>query len=36
MVRRVGERTSRTKDMPVMFPDDPAVVELISKLMLWP
>jgi hypothetical protein len=35
MVKRDGERTVRTKDLPVMFPDDPAVVTLISKLMLW-
>lgn len=33
--RRVGERTERTTDMPVIFPDDPAVVELITKLMAW-
>ena len=35
MTQRVGERTERTSDMPVIFPDDPAVVELISKLMAW-
>jgi len=35
MVKREGERTARTKDLPVMFPDDPAVVTLISKLMQW-
>jgi len=35
MVKREGERTARTKDLPVMFPDDPAVVALISKLMQW-
>ena len=35
MVRREGERTVRTKDLPVMFPDDPAVVTVISRLMLW-
>lgn len=33
--RRVGERTVRTKDMPVIFPDDPAVVGVITKLMGW-
>jgi hypothetical protein len=33
--RRVGDRTERTSDMPVIFPDDPAVVELITKLMAW-
>ena len=35
MCRRVGERTERTKDMPVIFPDDPAVVGVITKLMRW-
>jgi hypothetical protein len=35
MVQRVGERTIRTKDMPVMFPDDPVVVTFISRLMGW-
>jgi hypothetical protein len=33
--RRVGDRTERTSDTPVIFPDDPAVVELITKLMAW-
>jgi hypothetical protein len=35
MCRRVGERTVRTKDMPVIFPDDPAVVSVITRLMGW-
>ncbi len=35
MVKREGERTARTKDLPVMFPDDPAVVTIISRLMQW-
>lgn len=35
MTRRVGERTERTKEMPVIFPDDPAVVTLITKVMAW-
>jgi len=35
MCRRVGERTVRTKDTPVIFPDDPAVVSTISNLMKW-
>jgi hypothetical protein len=35
MTRRVGDRTERTKDLPVMFPDDPAAVEVISRLMRW-
>lgn len=33
--RRVGDRTVRTKELPVIFPDDPAVVRLIEKLMGW-
>ncbi len=35
LVQRKGERTGRVKDTPVMFPDDPAVVETISQLMKW-
>ena len=35
MCRRVGERTVRIKDMPVIFPDDSAVVGVITKLMGW-
>ena len=35
MVKRVGDRTMRTKDVPVMFPDDPAAVATISRLMRW-
>lgn len=35
MVKRAGDRTVRTKEMPVMFPDDPAVVQVISNLMRW-
>lgn len=35
MVKRVGDRTARTKDLPVMFPDDPAAVATISRLMRW-
>ena len=34
-VRRVGERTMRTQDTPVMFPDDPAVMVVISRVMGW-
>jgi hypothetical protein len=34
-VRRAGERTLRTKDLPVIFPDDPAVVSVITRLMGW-
>lgn len=35
MVRREGDRTVRTKELPVIFPDDPAVVVLIGRLMAW-
>jgi putative selenium metabolism protein SsnA len=46
MVRRMGDRTVRvqskrldgsTRDpnLPVLFPDDPAAVSVISRLMLW-
>jgi hypothetical protein len=35
MCRRVGERTVRTKNTPVIFPDDPEVVAKISNLMKW-
>jgi hypothetical protein len=34
-VKRVGDRTERTKELPVMFPDDPAAVQVISTLMRW-
>ena len=35
MVKRTGDRTVRTKDLPVIFPDDPAAVQVISRLMGW-
>lgn len=35
MARRVGERTTRTNELPVIFPDDPAAVQTISRLMGW-
>lgn len=35
MARRTGEITGRTKAMPVIFPDDPAVVQVIHRLMGW-
>jgi hypothetical protein len=35
MVKRVGDRTVRTKDTPVIFPDDPGAVATISNLMKW-
>ena len=35
LVRRIGDRTIRAKELPVMFPDDPAVLEVIGRLMRW-
>jgi hypothetical protein len=35
MCRRVGDRTIRTKELPVIFPDDPSAVTLITQLMRW-
>jgi hypothetical protein len=35
MCRRTGDRTVRTKELPVIFPDDPSVVTLITQLMRW-
>lgn len=35
MVKRQGELTVRTKDLPVIFPDDPDAVKTISNLMKW-
>lgn len=34
-VMREGETMKRTKDLPVMFPDDPAAVKVINALMKW-
>jgi hypothetical protein len=34
-VKRAGDRTVRTSDRPVIFPDDPAAVTTISRLMRW-
>jgi len=33
--RRVGDRTMRVSDTPVIFPDDPAAVTTIANLMKW-
>ena len=33
--QRIGDRTMRTKELPVIFPDDPSAVILISRLMGW-
>lgn len=35
MARRVGDRTVRTKDLPVIFPDDPGAAQSIGQLMGW-
>jgi hypothetical protein len=35
LAKRVGNRTVRAKDLPVIFPDDPAVVQIINRLMGW-
>ena len=35
MIRRVGNKTVRAKELPVMFPDDPAALSVISRLMTW-
>lgn len=35
-VRRTGESTARSSDLPEMFPDDPAAVSVIGQLMGWP
>jgi hypothetical protein len=35
MVKRVGDKTQRTTDMPVLFPDDPEALRVITKLMRW-
>jgi hypothetical protein len=33
--KRVGDKTVRTKDLPVIFPDDPSVAAIITRLMGW-
>jgi hypothetical protein len=35
MARRIEERIVRTSDMPVIFPDDPAVAKVIKQLLGW-
>lgn len=35
-VRRSGEQTRRSSELPVMFPDDPAAMLVIESLMGWP
>jgi len=34
-VKRAGEGTVRTSELPVMFPDDPAAMAVITRLMKW-
>ncbi len=34
-VKRVGSKTVRTEELPVLFPDDPPAVALINRLMGW-
>jgi len=35
MAQRLGDRTVRTKDTPVIFPDDPNALAVITRLMRW-
>lgn len=35
LARRNGERTVRTRELPIIFPDDPAAVQAINGLMGW-
>jgi len=35
LARRKGEETVRTRELPVIFPDDPAVAQVIARLMGW-
>jgi hypothetical protein len=35
MAKRAGERTVRTKELPVIFPDDPPAAATIAALMKW-
>jgi hypothetical protein len=35
MTRREGDRTRRTRELPVIFPDDPTVASVIASLMRW-
>lgn len=35
-VRRIGEKTMRVSDWPVLFPDDPDAMRVINSLMGWP
>ncbi len=35
MAKRANDRIMRTSDLPVIFPDDPAAVAVINRLMGW-
>jgi hypothetical protein len=35
LAMRVGDKTMRTRHLPVIFPDDPAVVAVIKRVMRW-
>jgi hypothetical protein len=35
LAMRVGDKTIRTRNLPVIFPDDPAVVGVIRRVMHW-
>jgi len=35
LAMRVGDKTIRTRNLPVIFPDDPAAVAVIKRLMRW-
>ncbi len=35
LAMRVGDKTIRTHPLPVIFPDDPAVVAVIKRVMRW-
>jgi hypothetical protein len=35
-VRRTGDTTARVTELPIMFPDDPAAMDVIRSLMGWP
>ena len=35
LARRVEDKTVRTKELPVIFPDDPVIATAISRLMGW-
>jgi hypothetical protein len=36
LAKRSGEQALRTKELPVIFPDDPAVAATVARLLGWP